>query len=127
MNTKRNQVGREGEDLAQDLLKENGYKILERNYRNSLGEIDFIAKQEGVLCFVEVKTRSNDSKGLPAEAVTPQKQRKISKVALIYLKNAEMMNTEARFDVVSILKRPYDEPEVDILKDAFPLSEPYAY
>ena len=127
MSVKRNQIGREGEDLAQDFLIKNGYKILERNYRNSLGEIDFIAKDKNVICFVEVKTRSNESKGSPMEAVTSQKQRKISQVSLMYLKNTKTMDKEARFDVVSVLKRPYDEPEIDIVKDAFPLSEPYAY
>ncbi|MDP8264607.1 MAG: YraN family protein [Candidatus Aceula lacicola] len=127
MSVKRNQIGREGEDLAQDFLIKNGYKILERNYRNSLGEIDFIAKDKNVTCFVEVKTRSNESKGSPMEAVTFQKQRKISQVSLMYLKNTKTMDKEARFDVVSVLKRPYDEPEIDIVKDAFPLSEPYAY
>ncbi|MDD3375680.1 MAG: YraN family protein [Candidatus Omnitrophica bacterium] len=127
MNSKRNQIGREGEDLAQSSLIKDGYKILERNYRNSLGEIDFIAEDKGIICFVEVKTRSNDNKGLPSEAVTLQKQRKISQVALMYLKQAKMMHVDARFDVVSILKKPYDEPEVDIIKDAFFLSAPYSY
>ncbi len=127
MNIRRNQIGKEGEDLAQEFLIQENYKILERNYRNLLGEIDFIAEHKSVICFIEVKTRTDDQKGSPLEAVTPRKQKKISQVALSYLKETNRIDSQARFDVVSILKFSDEKPEIELVEDAFGLSEPYSY
>jgi putative endonuclease len=120
-NDERRQAGESGESLAVKLLKRNGYKIIEQNYRCKLGEIDIIAEDDGVLTFVEVKARRTDEFEEPKSAVTPQKQRKISMVALEYLKETEQMEKNARFDVVAILLLP-EHPDVQIIKNAFDLA-----
>jgi putative endonuclease len=121
MQNKRQQFGKESEFIAVRHLKKNGYKILEQNYRNKLGEIDIIAKDKGTLVFVEVKARRSDLFGNPKWALTPKKQRKISMVALYYLKAIKQSNVKARFDVVSISSAE-DKPKVEIIKNAFELA-----
>ncbi len=121
MLNKRQQFGKDSESLAAKHLKKNGYKILEQNYRNKLGEIDIIAKEKGTLVFVEVKARKTHVFGNPKWAVTPKKQRKISMVALYYLKAANKTDVKARFDVVS-LSLAKDNPQIEIIKNAFELA-----
>ena len=82
-------LGFAGETLVAKHLEKNGYKIIAKNYTNSIGEIDIIAKQNNTLVFVEVKTRSSVKFGAPQEAVTPAKQNKIRNVALAYLKQTK--------------------------------------
>ena len=114
----RHQLGEGGESLAVKLLKKDGYKIIEQNYRCKLGEIDIIAKDGDVLTFVEVKARRADEFEGPKSAVTPKKKRKISMVALHYLKETEQMDKKARFDVVAIRSFP-EQPDAQIIKNAF--------
>ncbi len=121
MPNKRQQYGKESESVAVRYLKKNGYKILEQNYRNKLGEIDIIAKDKKTLVFVEVKATRTDSFGNPKWAVTPKKQRKISMVALYYLKATKQNKVKARFDVVAISSSP-DNPGVELIKNAFELA-----
>jgi putative endonuclease len=121
MLNKRQQFGKESESLAVRYLKKNGYKILEQNYRNKIGEIDIIAKEKGTLVFVEVKARKTHVFGNPKWAVTPKKQRKISMVALYYLKATKQTHVKARFDVVS-LSLAKDNPQIEIIKNAFELA-----
>ncbi len=121
MINKRQQFCIEGESLSVRHLKKNGYKILEQNYRNKLGEIDIIAKEKGTLVFVEVKARRSDLFGNPKWAVTPKKQRKISMVALYYLKATKQTRAKARFDVISISSSE-DNPRIEIVKNAFELA-----
>ena len=121
MQNKRQQFGKESESIAARYLKKNGYKILEQNYRNKLGEIDIIAKDKKTLVFIEVKARKSDLFGNPKWAITPKKQRKISMVALYYLKATKQINTKARFDVVSI-SSAQAKPRVEIIKNAFELA-----
>ncbi len=103
MNTKI--LGNSGESKAERFLKGKGLEILQRNYHNSIGEIDLICydKKQEEIVFVEVKTRSGLSCGNPLEAVTPQKQNKIQKTALVYLKTKRKLNDKFRFDVIGIL------------------------
>ncbi len=117
----RQQFGKESESLAARHLKKNGYKILERNYRNELGEIDIIAKEKGVLVFVEVKAGKTPFYGNPKWAVTPKKQRKISMVALYYLKTTHQTHVKARFDVVAV-SLTKENPGIEIIKNAFELA-----
>ena len=79
-------IGEKGEEIAVKYLKKNKYKILERNYLTKLGEVDIIAKDKGILCFIEVKSRRSNLLGAPEEAISLKKKRQISKLALIYLK-----------------------------------------
>jgi putative endonuclease len=121
MLNKQQQFGKESEYLAARHLKKSGYKILEQNYRNKLGEIDIIAKEKGVLVFVEVKAGKTPFYGNPKWAVTPRKQRKISMVALHYLKATKQTHVKARFDVVA-LSLTKENPRIEIIKNAFELA-----
>ena len=111
-------VGQRGETLAIDALVEAGYEILERNFRTPIGEIDVVARDRGVLCFVEVKWRRDESMGHPAEAVTPEKQRRLARTAEWYLAKRKKIGSAARFDVVAILEEN-GVPRVEILRNAF--------
>lgn len=118
---RRQKFGEKGEAIAVQQLKKEGYKILEANYLTKLGEIDIIAKDKNTIVFVEVKARRSVNFGSPKEAVSIQKQKKISMVALYYLKTTKQMTTKARFDVVAVnLNR--DKPRVEIIKNAFELA-----
>lgn len=117
----RQKFGEKSESIAVNYLKKQGYKIIEQNYRTKLGEIDIIAKEKGTITFIEVKSRKSKNFGNPKWAVTPKKQRKISMVALQYLKTTMQSNAKARFDVVSIISSP-DNPSIEIVKNAFELA-----
>ena len=121
MTTKYQQFGEKSESVAVNCLKKQGYKIIELNYRNKLGEIDIIAKQGETLVFIEVKARKSSRFGRPELAVTPKKQRKISMVALYYLKSTKQSSAKARFDVVAINSTD-DGPSIKIIKNAFELA-----
>ncbi len=114
-------LGKQGEGLAEKYLKRQGYKIIEANYRCSLGELDIIANDRGVLVFVEVKTRVSATQGLPQEAVTPAKQRKIGQIALNYLSQHGLQDkVDCRFDVVAIhLSTEGKTDRIELIKNAF--------
>ncbi|MFC1704235.1 YraN family protein [Candidatus Omnitrophota bacterium] len=127
MSRARKTLGESGEALAVEHLTKLGYRIIEKNFRSRLGEIDIIAKQKNTICFIEVKTRSDLKKGYPQEAITKRKQHHLTRVALGYLKENGLMDKSARFDVVSILKREDATPAIDIIKNAFYLDSHYIY
>jgi putative endonuclease len=114
-------LGDEGEELAVGHLRKIGYKIIERNFRTRTGEIDIIAKHKGQIVFAEVKTRQNCRFGHPKLAVTANKQRKISMVALTYLKKHYSLQTSARFDVVTV-QSSQNGPIIDVIANAFELA-----
>jgi len=119
MKDTRKALGSKGEDLAVQYLKKKGFKVIERNYHCSAGEIDLIAREGKTLIFVEIKTRSSSEFGLPQEAVDRFKQKKMIEVARAYM--AEHHLTEdipARFDVVAIQLTPTG-PDIELIKDAF--------
>ena len=94
-------LGRKGEELTCRYLKKNGYQILERNYKTPVGEADIIAYKDGTYCFVEVKTRTQDEYGHPAEAVDKAKQRRYRQMAGYFCaKHREEVSI--RFDVASV-------------------------
>ena len=110
-------AGKKGEDLACRFLKKDKYKILEKNYSCRQGEIDIIAEdRKGVLCFVEVKARSRKDYGLPIEAVTYSKQKKLLATAFIYLESNKIESKDMRFDIVSV---DLSSDETQIIKNAF--------
>ncbi|RJQ41478.1 MAG: YraN family protein [Nitrospiraceae bacterium] len=111
------QFGSKGEDLAAEFLKAQGYRIIERNYKTPIGELDIIAKDGETLVFVEVKTRSSNAFGYPFEAVDARKKHKLKNLALFYMK-ALKKNCAARFDVISI-NLTGSEKEIEHIKDAF--------
>lgn len=96
------QTGAAYELKAEEYLLGNGYKMLERNFRNRSGEIDLIAKKDGVIRFIEVKYRTTSDFGNPLEAVDARKQNQIRKVAMYYLmKNKLSEWTPCQFDVIA--------------------------
>lgn len=107
--------------LAVKYLKQCGYKILTRNYRTKVGEIDIIAKDRETIVFVEVKARRTNHFGGPKSALTPAKQARISKAALWYLKETDQFHARARFDVVAI-RHDSGRPDIEIVKNAFELA-----
>lgn len=99
------ELGKRGEDAAVRYLKLNGYEIIERNWRCKFGEADIIARdeEEGVICFIEVKTRRSIEAGVPEEAVTPVKQRRYERIALSYMIGADFdEDARIRFDTIGI-------------------------
>jgi len=121
MTNKQQKFGENSETLAAWFLRQNGYKIIEQNYRNRMGEIDIIAQDRKTIVFVEVKSRRSVRYGSPKFAVTPKKQRTISRVALYYLKTTNQTGAKARFDVVAIISNR-DEPQIEMVKNAFDLA-----
>jgi putative endonuclease len=117
----RSRIGQKGEDLAFELLKKKGYKILERNFKSPLGEIDIVAREGKTLTFVEVKTRLSSDFGTAKWAVGPKKQRKLSMVALDYLKRHSLPDQAARFDVVAI-DLGQGQEKIELFRNAFDLA-----
>lgn len=113
-------LGKKGEELAIGRLKALKYKILERNFKCPLGEIDIIAREKETIVFIEVKTRRTKDFGGPAAAVGPHKQRQLSRVALAYLNWKRLQNTPARFDVVAVELIP-PSPRIEVIRNAFEL------
>ena len=98
----RHKIDRIGEDIACAFLEENNLKIIERNYRCKIGEIDIIALDKNEIVFVEVKTRSQNEYGLPAEAVNKAKKAHIYHVAEYYMMVNKIENRFCRIDIVEI-------------------------
>lgn len=115
----RTALGHLGELLAAERLRRQGYVILERNYRCPAGEIDLVAREEGMLVFVEVRTRSSDSFGSPLESVGFLKQQKLREVARHYLAHRRPAYEGIRFDVVGIVLTEGEEARVEIVPHAF--------
>lgn len=106
MDHSRLNIAKIGEALAVKHLKARGCKILAQNYRARRGEIDIIVRDDEFTVFVEVKTRRSLKFGVPQAAVTWQKQRQISKVALAYLQAQNLLDAPCRFDVIAIHLSP---------------------
>ena len=123
MTKQRIRTGKEGEAIAAGYLAKAGYRIVERNYRCPFGEVDIIAREGGTLAFVEVKSRREGPGGDPKEAMTSRKQRKLSAVALFYLKQKRMFDTPARFDVVAV-RIGSDGHRVELIRNAFDVNFP---
>ncbi len=113
-------LGDEGERLAARYLRRQGYKILARRYRTSLGELDLIARDGDCIVFVEVKTRRDIQAGEPHEAVDARKQAQLTRLALAFLKRYRLLEHRARFDVVSIVWEGNSrEPKIVHYRNAF--------
>jgi len=103
-NVNRKKIGADGEKATAVFLKKHGYKILEKNYRTSFGEADLIVEKDGVLVFVEVKTRSSEAYGTPGEAVGRDKRERYVRIAEYYLSCHEKYSGYfVRFDVSEVL------------------------
>jgi len=115
MTFKRKNLGNEGEKKACDYLELQGFEVLEMNHRNKIGEIDIIAKDGDILCFVEVKTKTGEGFGLPEEMVNSRKQQKIIRTAECYLIEKELVDVNWRIDVIAV---DSGKGEIRLIKNA---------
>ena len=116
MSTK--QIGDLGENFATRLYESLGYTIVDRNYHSRYGEIDLIAENDNILCFVEVKTRNLRSLGTPAEAVDFRKQKKLTLTAITYLGENECYK-QPRFDVLELWQKDGKIIRHNLIDNAF--------
>lgn len=113
-------LGQMGERAAERYLKRLGYYIVARGERDDLGELDLVAVDGRTVVFVEVKTRSGDLAGHPSEAVDLPKQRRITRLALSYLKRHNLLEYPVRFDVIAITWPPgAKQPTIEHIRGAF--------
>ena len=113
-------LGKQGERVAEKFLKRQGYTIVARGERDRIGELDLVAVQDRTVVFIEVKTRTSHAAGHPAEAINADKQRRLTRVALSYLKRHDLLECSARFDVIAITWPPSEKkPTVEHIRNAF--------
>jgi len=112
-------LGISGEDLACRELERRGYAILARRYRTRFGEIDIVCRDGPTVVFVEVKARTNDRYGEPAEAVTLHKQARVAAMAEDYLARRHLQGVPCRFDVVAIEFESGRGIRVSVFQNAF--------
>jgi putative endonuclease len=105
-NDHRQRLGSAGERLAAERLRQAGYLVRAFNYRCRAGEIDIVAEEDGDIVFVEVKTRRGDAYGIPEEAITSSKQRKLIAAAQTYLEAEGCPDASWRVDVVAVALSP---------------------
>ena len=118
-----NVKGKFGEDCAAKFLEANDYTIVARNFRIRSAEIDIIAQLDNVIVFVEVKARSNIRHGLPVEAVTLRKQKKIIEAASVFLQDEKFCDCACRFDVVEIYLRGEQVKTINHIENAFEVAQ----
>jgi len=118
MTQERLTLGRQGEEAAARYLQRQGMKIVERNLRTPVGEIDLVVKNKRILVFVEVKTRRGSAYGSPGEAVGLRKQRQIVQTAKWYLNDSPHKGLQPRFDVIAITVSG-DTFQIEHIPDAF--------
>jgi putative endonuclease len=113
-------LGQLGEAAAERYLKRRGYKIVARGLRLDWGELDLVAVAGRTIVFIEVKTRRSNDAGHPSEAVNAEKQRRITRLALGYLKRHDLLNCASRFDVVAVTwPQGARRPVIEHIKSAF--------
>ena len=121
-------LGTRGEILACRFLRRNGYKVLHRNFRGRTGgEIDIVCRDKDTLVFVEVKTRTREDFGRPFDAVDRNKQKRIARGGLAWLRLLGDPDILFRFDVVEVIIAKDAEPRIELLRNAFALPDPYIY
>jgi putative endonuclease len=128
-NRNSSRIGQIGEELAARFLRKNGYHLVAANFKTPVGrnqsgaqvtgEIDLIALDADVLCFVEVKTRSSDDFASPLAAVNLRKQRQIIRAAKMYRRIFRLQSIGFRYDVISIVLPKNSRPEIELIKNYF--------
>jgi len=96
-------VGDSGEDFAVKMLEESGYVIMERNYWTRAGEIDIVARKDGIIHFIEVKTRNGDAYGYPSDSITESKRLRMRRSAECYLSQRRMSWRNVSIDVYEVM------------------------
>ena len=114
-------LDRRGERAAERHVRKLGYKIVARRERGRLGELDLVAVDGRTIVFIEVKTRRSHDKGLPADAVDADKQQRLTRLALAYLKRHDLLEHSARFDVIGVTwPEGAKRPTIEHYQNAFP-------
>jgi putative endonuclease len=122
----RREIGDCGERLAAAWLRRRNCRVLWRNYRpRGGGEVDLIYREDDVLVFCEVKTRTREDFGAPSEAVTPEKQALIIRGALDWLKKLDFPDIRFRFDVMEVILEEGEPPRLNRIDSAFTLPDAY--
>ncbi len=111
--------GREAEDLAAAFLEARGFEILDRNHAIKLGEVDLVAREADVLCFVEVRSRTSEAQGGPEETVGPQKARRVVAAATDWATRNGGLDRAIRFDVVAVTLLEAEAPRIEHFRGAF--------
>jgi putative endonuclease len=119
----RHQFGQASEMQAEQFLLAKGYRILDRNVRTRLGELDLVADDHGVVVFVEVKGRATEAFGGALLAVDHRKRVKLTKLAAQYLAQRHWSEKACRFDVVLVQRRPSGSERIEHLQNAFDVAE----
>ena len=114
-------MGQRGEAAAARFLRRRGYKIVARGHRLWPGELDLVAvDRDRTIVFVEVKTRQSQDAGHPSEAVTPAKQRRLTRLAVTFLKRHGLLEYPARFDVIAVTwPEARRSPTIEHITNAF--------
>lgn len=113
-------LGQRGEALARRHLKRLGYQLVGGGERDFLGELDIVAVDGKTVVFIEVKTRATHDAGHPAEAVDAEKQRRLTRLALSYLRRHSLLNQSTRFDVIAITwPQNAKQPQLEHIQNAF--------
>lgn len=120
-------LGQTGEGVAKRHLKAQGLKFLTANFRTKRGEIDLVFRDRDCLVFVEVKSRSSEEWGRPADAIDKERRQRLTRAGLDYLRLLRNPPVKVRFDVVEVLFENGRLHEVRHLCNAFPMERPYRY
>jgi len=115
----RKSSGMAAEEAASRQLRVSGYKILQRNFSTPLGKIDIVALDGDVVCFVEVRSRSSADFGIALEALTREKQRRVTRAAMAYLRAKHLEDVPVRFDFAAVEMRECGRAQVELIKNAF--------
>ena len=115
----RRQVGQEGEAAAEAFLRRLGYRIIARNVRSALGELDLVAEDGAVIVFVEVKMRRTQDFGGAIHAVDQRKQNRLVRLAALYLSTHHLSRRSCRFDVVLLQESATGSPRIEHIQNAF--------
>ena len=111
--------GREAEDLAAAFLEDRGFRIVDRNHAVRQGEVDLVAREGEVLCFVEVRSRTSEAQGGPEETVTPSKARRVVAAATDWAARNGGLHGDIRFDVVAVTRLEGEPPRIEHFRGAF--------
>ena len=116
---RRARLGRRGEDAALDVYVRAGYRLIARNWRCPLGELDLVLARPGIVVVCEVKTRAGTAFGAGYDAVTGPKRRRLRRLARAFVRDRGLEAAVVRFDVASVLVRPDAVADVELFQDAF--------
>lgn len=120
VNRKSSEIGKEGERLAAVYLESKGWTILDRNYSFQRAEVDLVAYDNRQIVFVEVKRRSRTDYGYPEDPIDERKIRMIYKAAEAWMYERRMEGSPTRFDVISIVQKGNEAPDIRHIENAFP-------